>query len=229
MANFIGLVYATLKNEGVDTKGMSTDEAVKKYNELQKTSGGKEGEKEATPAENRAIEKMDAKDQPKQQEKKEYERNSKGIKEELKDNGIDTKNIGVRERGGSYYITIKDPTIDKDKVEKIAEHNESYERDYATGEILSGGNTFVFVDYDYGVFDEVSKPYQPKAKEYLNKLKDIPTDNGLSVKDGVYIMKDGNSYDFVVHNDKQWTRRRFYTENELAKNLYQIDKFDKIM
>ena len=34
MANFIGLVYATLKNEGVDTSGMSTDEAVKKYNEL---------------------------------------------------------------------------------------------------------------------------------------------------------------------------------------------------
>ncbi len=37
MANFIGLVYATLKQEGIDTKGMSTDEAVAKYNELTKT------------------------------------------------------------------------------------------------------------------------------------------------------------------------------------------------
>ena len=45
MANFIGLVYATLKNEGIDTKDMSTDEAVKKYNELQKKAGGKAGEK----------------------------------------------------------------------------------------------------------------------------------------------------------------------------------------
>lgn len=56
MANFIGLVYATLKSEGIDTAGMSTDEAVKKYNELQKEGGGKVGENEGTPAENRKLE-----------------------------------------------------------------------------------------------------------------------------------------------------------------------------
>ena len=55
MANFIGLVYATLKNEGVDTKGMSADEAVAKYNELQKKSGGKGGENEGTPAEQKRL------------------------------------------------------------------------------------------------------------------------------------------------------------------------------
>lgn len=55
MANFIGLVYATLKNEGIDTSGMDTDEAVKRYNELQEKTGGKSGEKEGTPAENRKI------------------------------------------------------------------------------------------------------------------------------------------------------------------------------
>ena len=55
MANFIGLVYATLKNEGIDTKDMSTDEAVKKYNELQKKAGGKAGEKEGTPAEQKRL------------------------------------------------------------------------------------------------------------------------------------------------------------------------------
>ena len=55
MANFIALVYATLKNEGIDTKGMDTDTAVAKYNELQKKSGGKAGEKEGTPAENRKM------------------------------------------------------------------------------------------------------------------------------------------------------------------------------
>ena len=56
MGNFIGMVYATLKNEGVDTKGMSTDDAVKKYNELQEKSGGKSGEKEPTPAEQKRME-----------------------------------------------------------------------------------------------------------------------------------------------------------------------------
>lgn len=44
MANFIGMVFATLQKEGVDTKGMSTDEAVKKFNELKgKNGGGKDG------------------------------------------------------------------------------------------------------------------------------------------------------------------------------------------
>ena len=57
MANFIGLVYATLKKEGIDTKGMDTDEAIAKYNELQKSSGGKSGEKEPTPAENKELKK----------------------------------------------------------------------------------------------------------------------------------------------------------------------------
>lgn len=53
MSNFIGMVFASLKNEGIDTKGMSTDEAVKKYNELQKKTGGKAGANQPTPAENR--------------------------------------------------------------------------------------------------------------------------------------------------------------------------------
>ena len=58
MSNFIGLVFATLKNEGVDTSGMSTDEAIKKYNELQQKSGGKAGEKEGTPAEQKRMKEM---------------------------------------------------------------------------------------------------------------------------------------------------------------------------
>ena len=55
MSNFIGMVFATLKNEGIDTSGMSTDEAVKKYNELQKKTGGKAGADQPTPAENKKI------------------------------------------------------------------------------------------------------------------------------------------------------------------------------
>ena len=35
MANFIGMVYATLKNEGIDTSKLSTEQAVEKFKELQ--------------------------------------------------------------------------------------------------------------------------------------------------------------------------------------------------
>jgi hypothetical protein len=59
MANFIGLVYATLKQEGIDTSGMSSEEAVAKYNELQKQGGGKAGENEGTPAEQQKLREND--------------------------------------------------------------------------------------------------------------------------------------------------------------------------
>lgn len=55
MSNFIKLVYATLKNEGIDTKDMDTDEAIEKFKELQKKNGGKVGEKEGTPAEQKRL------------------------------------------------------------------------------------------------------------------------------------------------------------------------------
>ena len=45
----MGLVFATLKNEGIDTKGMSNDEAVKRFNELK-------GKGDGTPAEQRKLE-----------------------------------------------------------------------------------------------------------------------------------------------------------------------------
>ena len=34
MANFIGVVFATLKKEGIDTKNMTTEEAIAKFNEI---------------------------------------------------------------------------------------------------------------------------------------------------------------------------------------------------
>lgn len=51
MANFIGMVFATLKDNGINTSGMSTDEAVKKYNELKN--------KDLTPAEKDRLDDMD--------------------------------------------------------------------------------------------------------------------------------------------------------------------------
>ena len=78
MANFIGLVYATLKNEGIDTKGMDTDTAVAKYNELQKKSGGKEGADQPTPAENKRLKEkgIGAKNEGKEAPKKAKETNN---------------------------------------------------------------------------------------------------------------------------------------------------------
>ena len=78
MSNFIGLVYATLQKEGIDTTGMSTDEAVKKYNELQGKSGNsakeqKQTSKELTPNESKRLKELGVDDTKEEQELKQKE------------------------------------------------------------------------------------------------------------------------------------------------------------
>lgn len=93
MANFIALVYATLKNEGVDTSKMSQEEAIKKFKELQKQSGVSSGEKEATPAESRKV--------------KEISKNNSKIKTEENDENIRRINKPIDERNKQLAETYK--------------------------------------------------------------------------------------------------------------------------
>lgn len=71
------------------------------------------------------------------------------IRKELKEHGYNNRRVGVRYDGYAIWVTIKELAIDKKEIESIAMKYESYSRDEHTGEILQGGNTFVFVDYDY--------------------------------------------------------------------------------
>lgn len=102
MANFMGLVFATLKNEGIDTKGMSNDEAVKKFDELK-------GKGDGTPAEQRELQKNGITGQ------KTVRKFNKSWVEN--DNGdilsVKTKNgniIKVGDKIQGYEVTELDPT-----------------------------------------------------------------------------------------------------------------------
>ncbi len=76
---------------------------------------------------------------------------SKTIRDTLKKAyGITSKQVSIKTHnysmGSSIYINIHDPAIDIKDVENIANPKESVRRD-ESGEILSGGNRFVFVGY----------------------------------------------------------------------------------
>lgn len=73
------------------------------------------------------------------------------IRQALKEHGYSNRKVGVRYDGYAIWLTIKDLAIDIKEIEQLAKGYESYERDKFTGEILSGGNTFVFVNYAYGL------------------------------------------------------------------------------
>lgn len=76
------------------------------------------------------------------------------IRTALKTAGYRRDVVSVRVSGGSVEVTVKSATIKFSRVEEIAGKFEKIDRCYATGEILCGGNTFVFVRADEDMMDK---------------------------------------------------------------------------
>lgn len=116
------------------------------------------------------------------------------IRADLKEAGFKARDISVRTRNGGYeeavYVKIKSPYIKIAEVKDICLKYKNVRYDERCGEILAGGNTFVFVDYEYGLFDEVSKPFMGQAKELLAKLKE--SSFTIDIADGFYLFKSLN-------------------------------------
>lgn len=83
--------------------------------------------------------------------------------------GATSKDVSVRtsnySMGSSISVVIRSPKFRLADVERIANRHERVSRD-STGEILSGGNRFVFVEYS----DEA---YGPMAVEILAAIQSI--------------------------------------------------------
>ena len=93
MANFMGLVYATLKNKGIDYSKMSTDEAIAKFNEL-KGSDSNSREKE-NAKKSSAVDKLKGKGKTTEEKLESFRKQGVEIKDSLpsgykKDEGATT-------------------------------------------------------------------------------------------------------------------------------------------
>lgn len=97
---------------------------------------------------------------------------SKAIRERIKNElGYTSKQVSVRSSNCGYSdetrITVKDLSCDFEAIEKIAKSFEKVDYDQYNGEILSGGNTYIFVAYDWDVL------HQAEEKEIENAEKAI--------------------------------------------------------
>lgn len=94
---------------------------------------------------------------------------SKSVKGFLNSKGIETKNIRVSSKS-SINVKLLDPKLDIELITSLLQNEfESYQRDEATGEILSGGNTFVFVDFDYDLVKKVQEELNPTVRPFLQR------------------------------------------------------------
>jgi hypothetical protein len=94
------------------------------------------------------------------------------IKKELKLLGFDTKNISVKIDRGCYdyciEIKIKAPNINAEEIENALDKYSQIRYCEASGEILAGGNTFVFVSYDWNICKEYREQFYQEFLQYLN-------------------------------------------------------------
>lgn len=96
----------------------------------------------------------------------------------LKAIGITSRQVSCRGDYNSVNCYIKDVRIDPKTVEAIAKQYESIDRCDYSGEILSGGNTFVFVKYDWEVERDICKGEEfQKLKAEIKAKLDALTGN----------------------------------------------------
>lgn len=83
----------------------------------------------------------------------------------FKAKGWNNRKVGLSVDYGCIHAKVKDLSIKLKDVEEIVNSYESIRYDEYCGEILAGGNTFVFVDYDYNTLKAAREEYMEKAEE----------------------------------------------------------------
>lgn len=81
---------------------------------------------------------------------------AKLIRSSLKAKGVPARAVSVRSDHGSINVSVKDENVSLSMVKAIAYEHESISRD-SFGDILSGGNRYVFVRLDDDMVKAVEK------------------------------------------------------------------------
>lgn len=133
--------------------------------------------------------------------------------------GIDTKSIKIKKKGNSLRVEIQDVSVDKEEVDRIASMVQRYDTDAKTGEILSGGNFYVFVNYASSVDDFI----RGQLSDIASKLESTLDKNDKSQP--AMTTKKGNRITFFPSES-----RLYFNGNSHALNVHSlIDGFVEIV
>lgn len=118
MSNFIGMVFATLKKEGIDTSKMDTSEAIAKYNEIQGSGGGSSAKGEETPK----------------------------TEQKTAETGKETAEKGTTEKDSADATVSKKETVEKDNKTSIPKEHQA-KADYLKDKINNSWYANAKIDY----------------------------------------------------------------------------------
>ena len=126
---------------------------------------------------------------------------SNEVAEYLKSKGYNRTKVSVKHEycgySDRYIVTVKDASIPLDDIKALVQKFSSVDRDERTGEILSGGNTYIHVNYSEKAVEKV-------LHEYADKVNDILTDcwdnwgDIITIEKGLQIFfPKGYGYEFI--------------------------------
>lgn len=151
------------------------------------------------------------------------------IKKELKEAGYNVKDFSVSVKDCGYStsirVTVKSPYVNRKEVESILKHYEEYEVDGRTYEILEGGNTYLFIEYAYGIFDEVAQKWAATARGLMDSQEET-----TRIFNGLYLinLEHSGKLEIRQHNEKERATFRCTTFRELCIFLYKFATFGTI-
>lgn len=124
------------------------------------------------------------------------------IKNQLKETGYNIKDFSVSVKDCGYStsikVTIKSPYINRKEIETLLSKHQSIDKDIANGEILEGGNTYIFVEYQYGIFETVAyKEWSATAMGLMKEKKEI-----IRIFDGLYLLSMNGTMEIRQQNEK---------------------------
>lgn len=156
---------------------------------------------------------------------------AKELRSKLKEIGYSSRMVSVRSSYNSIDLSIKSVDVDFKTVEDLANKYESIHRDKATGEILSGGNIYVNVEYDYDFKESFSNEFIEKAKEIEVNIKDSNDFDNIDIcKNITAYASDYNMIIFRVYLNNEVKRMKCHNSVEGIKSVladlfltYKID------
>lgn len=156
---------------------------------------------------------------------------AKELRSKLKELGYNRNMVSVTSDYDSMHITVKAIDVDFKKVAELANSYEKLDRDEMTGEILQGGNTYVYIDYSETLMGSLENKYMSKAQEIFEAIQNSNDLENIFIKDGVHaFLGDFQMIWFrVPQADGSFKRYKCYNcEEGIAKVLAQLFLNEKI-
>lgn len=151
------------------------------------------------------------------------------VKADVKGKGLSLRDVSVSVKNVGYSTTIRlvirNPHVNRSELKTLLKKYESVDRDERTGEILAGGNVYVNACYAEGIFEEVSKEWEPFAVEMMEKKEEI-----VKLSDGLYLLWDSQRQQYEVKEETMSFagRRLCYSPEVLSRYIYMFKNFGTI-